>query len=256
MPLADRFRVVSWNIRAGGGVRAEKIAAALARLTPDIIVLSEYRSTPPSQFVARAIYNAGLNHQRDTVDEVRPGQNALLIASRYPMRKVHLRAGPEQPGRWLMMRLTSGLSIGGMHIPNQHTGRKAPFHDALVDLARRWRGGPALFAGDTNSGCIHLDEERPVFTRRTHNWFESMSAAGWKDGFRQLYPQRREFTWYSHRGNGFRLDQAFLNRALSGGLLDVRHSWLKDPDRPQRRDGLSDHAALIVDLDPEAKISC
>ena len=42
------MRVVAWNIRAGGGVRADAIARQLARWQADIVALSEFRATPPS----------------------------------------------------------------------------------------------------------------------------------------------------------------------------------------------------------------
>ena len=146
-----------------------------------------------------------------------------------------------------MVRLqTNGLAIGAMHIPNQHTGRKPGYHDAVLDLAKRWRGGPAILAGDTNSGQIEIDEETPVFNKRTHNWFDRLNQTGWADGFRHLHPLRRDYTWYSHRGNGFRLDQAFLSPALLSQPFAVRHIW--PGETAARRDVLSDHAALVLDI--------
>ena len=149
----------------------------------------------------------------------------------------------------------TGLALGAMHIPNQSTGRKPHFHNAVLALARRWRGGPAILAGDTNSGQIDLDEERPVFNRATDAWMRALGDAGWRDAFRQQHGYRREFTWYSPgHNNGFRLDQAFLNSDLAGNLAAVQHLWMQDPaDKgPHRREALSDHAALLVDLEVPA----
>ena len=42
------MRVVAWNIRAGGGARADAIARQLARWQADVVALSEFRATPPS----------------------------------------------------------------------------------------------------------------------------------------------------------------------------------------------------------------
>ena len=61
----------------------------------------------------------------------------------------------------------------------------------------------------------------------------------------------RAYTWYSpNGGNGFRIDQAFANRALQPRLRSAWHEWgaVLRGRRP-RRDALSDHAALLVDLD-------
>ncbi|MEM7661214.1 MAG: endonuclease/exonuclease/phosphatase family protein [Pseudomonadota bacterium] len=243
------FRIVAWNIRAGGGQRAVEIAEALIALEPQAVVLSEFRSTAPSQFIAKALAQNGLTSQQDTCGEVPSGKNGLLVAARGPIKRLSLRRRPTEPGRWCIVRLEDPrLAIGGMHIPNQHTGRKPGFHDAVVDLAQRWRGGHAVLLGDTNSGQIGIDEETPVFNRRTHHWFESLGQAGWIDGFRHLNPETRSYTWYSHRDNGFRLDQAFVNRSLRPHLKSVEHIWLGATDR--RRDALSDHAALVADFGP------
>ena len=69
----------------------------------------------------------------------------------------------------------------------------------------------------------------------------------WGDAFRHLRGRRRDaaaFTWYSPNGrNGFRLDQAFVSRALLPDLLRVEHVWAEG-----RASGVSDHAALLLDF--------
>ena len=247
--MSEMLRLAAWNIRAGGGKRAALIGKALARMTPDIVVLSEFRSGVASQQVAQILAQAGLGAQLSVTDQVKPNVNTVMIAARGPLQRIGLRAKPEEPGRWLMAREgTRGVAIGAMHIPVQASERKLLYHDAVVSLARRWRGGPALLVGDTNSGRIGMDEERPVFNKRTDAWFDRLEAAGWQDGFRTLYPEKREYTWYSHRDNGFRLDQVFVNGALAGHLTDVRHIWPPHQEAPGRRDGLSDHAMLVADF--------
>src|SRR3989442_12555136 len=54
-----RVRVVVWNIRAGGGVRAAGIARQLARWQPDVVALSEFRATPPSARLAARLVAGG-----------------------------------------------------------------------------------------------------------------------------------------------------------------------------------------------------
>ena len=67
--------------------------------------------------------------------------------------------------------------------------------------------------------------------------------------FRRRYPEAREYTWYSPNGrNGFRLDQAFINRGLETRLQSVAYAWGKSNDN-DRREALSDHAAILLDFD-------
>jgi len=61
--------------------------------------------------------------------------------------------------------------------------------------------------------------------------------------WRRRYPDGREFSWYSTRGNGFRIDHAFLSPVLAGRAGAIRYS------HDERTSGLSDHSALLLDLD-------
>ena len=137
-----------------------------------------------------------------------------------------------------------------MHIPLTGAGRKQAFLDAVQTIASNWRRGPAVFLGDTNSGWPAIDEQRPVFSLETKRWLDCLAALGWRDAFRSLKADERFYTWYSpNGGNGFRLDQAFVNRGLIGSLENVAYAWgTVEGDAQSRRDILSDHAALILDL--------
>ncbi len=105
--------------------------------------------------------------------------------------------------------------------------------------------------GDTNTGRAHFDEESPVFGDRHDEWMHAMYRR-WPDAHRlHAGDEARAYTWYSpNGGNGFRLDEAFLHPSLAARLLAIHHAWGADPgaDAPsQRREALSDHAALILD---------
>jgi len=244
------MRIVAWNIRAGGGVRVPAIARQLQRWAPDVVVLSEFRATPPSGLLRAALAEAGLVHQLTTADPRRPSLNALLLASRWPLTRVRLGAAPSIRARWLLASVAAPLplALGALHVPNRVSGLKYPFLDAVLTCARGWRRGPALIVGDTNSGRRGLDEEVPVFSEREEGWIDGLAGCGWADAFRHLRPDTRAYTWYSPNGrNGFRIDQAFVNRALLAHLKDAAYVWGRAGSR-RRRDALSDHAALLLDL--------
>ena len=242
------MRIVSWNIRAGGGRRADAIVERLAGWDASVVLLSEFRCTPPSLSIASALTELGFLHQHSLATPLHPARNSLLLASRFPLRITRAHRAPRNRDRWLLAEVLAPepFSLGGMHIPNEVSGIKFPYLDAVAALAEAWRRGPALFLGDTNSGRPIADEENPVFSRRYSEWFDRVEGAGFRDAFRHLHGDRREFTWYSpNGGNGFRIDEAFANLAICRRLVDVRHEWATVAGR---RDALSDHAALIVDL--------
>jgi hypothetical protein len=243
------MRVVFWNIRAGGGVRAAAIARQIGAWEADAAALAEFRGTPPSGELARDLARLGLRYQWPTADPARPGVNGLLLASRWPLRRLRLPCAPAEPCRWLLARVLAPepLSLGVMHVPNRVGGRKYPYLDAVLATARRRWATPALLVGDTNSGRIGLDEEVPAFNRIEDGWMRELDQAGWTDAFRHLRGTARAYTWYSpNGGNGFRIDQAFLNRPLQPRLRAFRYDW----GRRSRLTGRppSDHAALLLDL--------
>jgi exonuclease III len=243
------MRVVAWNIRAGGGRRAGGIARRLARWAPDVVVLSEFRATPPSVALAVTLAARGLTHQLTTADPRRPNTNALLVTARWPLRRLRLGAAPAERHRWLAaaVQAPEPIVVGAMHVPNRVTRRKYPFLDAVLACAQGWRRGPALLVGDTNSGRRGLDEEVPAFNLHEEGWIDGLAACGWIDAFRHLRAEDRVYTWYSPNGrNGFRIDQAFVNAPLLARLKEASYVWAAP--RGGRRDLLSDHAALLVDL--------
>jgi exonuclease III len=244
------LRVVAWNIRAGGGVRAEAIARQLVRWAPDVVALCEFRATLPSVRLAGLLAESGLVHQATTATAGLPIANALLVAARWPLRRLRLRAGPGDRLRWLLAKVEAPAPfvVGAMHVPNRVTGRKYVFHDAVLACARRWRLGPALFVGDTNSGRRGIDEETAAFSVREEGWIDGLARCGWADAFRLRRGRTRVYTWYSPNGrNGFRIDQAFVNQALAPHVRDARYVW--GGRARGRREVLSDHAALLLDLD-------
>lgn len=269
------MRIVSWNIRAGGGVRAQQIASQLAAWRTDIAVLLEFRGTEASTQIAALLHSYGLGYQRTTVDRDNPAVNSVLIASRWPMRRVHLQHAPDNPRRWLHVNIAAPepVALMGIHIPNRSTGIKYPFMESVIDVVQKWRGPPAIIAGDTNSGLIGVDEESPAFNKTEDGWIRTLQQLNWIDIFRhqttdnQAIPDHTNsdlaarkqtapdaelkdspYTWYSPNGrNGFRLDQMFLERRILQRHSRFSHCW--GGDTTERLESLSDHAALILDLD-------
>ena len=78
------MRIVSWNIRAGGGKRAAGILTQLLAWQPEIIGLSEFHGTAASQWLASELNLAGYCYQLSSINSKLPAKNALLLASRYP----------------------------------------------------------------------------------------------------------------------------------------------------------------------------
>lgn len=249
-----KFRIVSWNIRAGGGKRIEGIYNQLLRWDPTVVGLCEFRGTPASTWLRNRLYDAGLSYQISCTDKDNPAKNALLLTSRHPLRRMNVRDKPSLKERWVLARTQTapGIAIGLMHAPNFSSPElKYPFLEVVNQIAAKWRSGPGILLGDTNCTRQELDEEKALQGnfQKENDFIENLEARGWTDSFRKIHGIKREYTWYSHRNNGFRLDQAFCNRKLLPALNGFRHEWGCDPNNPSRRNAFSDHAAMILDFD-------
>jgi len=111
---------------------------------------------------------------------------------------------------------------------------------ATVSAFAARSAGDALAIGDFNTCRAYVDEPGAIDVMA--HFMDSMDAIGFCDLWRHRYPDGREFTWYSHRGNGFRIDHAFLSPSLAARAGVIRYS------HEERLAGLSDHSVLLLDL--------
>ena len=113
------------------------------------------------------------------------------------------------------------LRIYGIYMPNLL--KKVPYWEALIAaLAAEPLGAEALAIGDFNTCRAYVDE--PGAIDACVHYMDDTEAIGFCDLWRRRYPDGREFSWYSTRGNGFRIDHAFLSSALAARASAVRYS--------------------------------
>jgi exodeoxyribonuclease III len=231
------LRVLAWNIRQGGGTRLARIAAALKQHEADVLVVSEYRGGESGDRLRSALGSLGYRHHSAAVPP--PGGYGVLIAARQPFDD----GGPvseavPEPHR-LIRAYFGPLRIYGVYMPNLL--KKVPYWEGLIAaLVTEPLQAQALAIGDFNTCRAYVDE--PGAIDACAHFMDEVAAIGFCDLWRDRYPDGREFSWYSTRGNGFRIDHAFLSPSLVGRAGEVRYS------HEERLSGLSDHSPLILDL--------
>jgi len=231
------MRILTWNIRAGGGVRVPGILAALAAHDADVLVLTEYRDGDAGTRLRAGLMEAGHRFITRTVPPA--PRNGVLIAARYRFRE-HGAVSATLPEPWRMVDVSFGrLRVSGVYMPNLRA--KVPYWRALIDTLGPRAGGSSLALGDFNTCRAYVDE--PGAFDVTAYFLDEIAAAGFRDLWRGRFPDGREFSWYSHRGNGFRIDHAFGSPRLDRRVRGIRYS------HGEREAGLSDHSPLMLDLD-------
>ena len=232
------MRLLTWNIRHGGGYRVAAIADWLGRCAADVMVLTEARGTAPSQRLRGALAERGFEHQ--VAATVNARANGVLIASRRPLRHDPLPRGLRHDSARAASVRCGELRIVGLYFPATAATIR-PYFDAVLAATPRWLAGDTVLLGDFNSGQPALDCQRPfAFTGASQ--FDALLEQGWVDGWRARHGTRREYTWYSHTGNGFRIDHAFLSPTVAPRLQRARYA------HTVRAHGLSDHSALVIEI--------
>lgn len=236
MHEAGQLRLLAWNIRAGGGARVEAIVAALGTHDADVLVLSEYRNGLAGDRLRAAL--GVLGYRWTTTAQPPRGANGVLIAARRRFRELGpISDAVQEP--WRMVGASVGdLRIAGIYMPNLRA--KVPYWQALIASLTPHAETPALAIGDFNTCRAYVDEAGAIDA--CAHFMDRIEAAGFRDLWRHRFPDGREYSWFSTRGNGFRIDHAFFSAAAATRAGVVRYS------HGEREAGLSDHSVLLADL--------
>ncbi len=252
------LRLLHWNILHGGGSRRmPHIVLALLEHKPDVVLLSEYRTTIGGQ-IRGILADHGLLHQATTAPARH--KNGLLLASNRELKSPPKPADPPagQQSRWLDVAIADeDILLTGVHVPDDsRASARAAFWLGMVELARARADCAHLFFGDFNTGRHHADEQGATFTCTRH--LGTVCSLGYADAYRVFEPSAREWTWLAPGGSrakpektgvssGFRIDSALVSRPLLPRLAAARYS------HAGRESGVSDHSSMLLDFSPAPK---
>lgn len=247
------MRTLSVNVRAGGTKAKidDLLERALAHRA-NIYVFSEYRDTAGGARIRETMRRAGFSHQAYSAGH---RGNGVLVAAAQPFTPVYNPAGlPQDEYPAAMIECVRGdLHVIGCYLPGQD--RKRPHLSYLIRFAEIANAASmrVLAIGDFNSGRDATDIEANAGGKRRADEFSTADLYAqleerWTEAWLYRNPERTEFSWYPQMGpperrNGWRLDKAFVSRAL---LPKVTNAFYDHDFRSQR---LTDHSALVVDLE-------
>lgn len=237
----DKYKILTWNIRQGGKKAINDIVESLLAHNPDTIVLTEYKQNESGLFLIEALKRAGWKHVQSSEPPVK--ENGVLIMSVNPL-KAHGAPFSEQEGahRWNEVYIPSlDLHLLGVHVPNvNETYGKRFFWDHITKYAHQRSNERVIIAGDFNTARRDEKDSAPLQYSEFITW---LVENGWVDAWKHLNNDKLESSWYSHRGNGFRLDYLFLSSKIASRLTTCSFSHY------ERDNNYSDHSVLMVELE-------
>lgn len=232
------MRIVSLNLRHGGGTRVEAIASALAKHDADILVLPEFRANGPGAHLMARLGSLGFPHQAESRPSA--GTNGVAVVARRPWTTVGCPLEGAPDAQRVLEVTFEAFTLGAVYFP-LNASKVTFWREQFLPLAHDRLASPYLFIGDWNTGSHYVDEAGATFYGAAE--FASMATLGWTDAWRSLHQDDREYSWFSNRGNGFRLDHAFLSPSFAPTLRGATFSQV------ERAPGITDHAALVIDLE-------
>jgi exodeoxyribonuclease-3 len=213
----------------------------LAEEKPDVLCLQEIRVRPEQL----------TDQQRGSVNTryslwhpgKRPGYSGVGTFSAIEPREHRKGIGDakfDREGR-LIQTIFQGFHLFNVYVPNggrdlSRLDYKLEFYDRL--LARcddlHAQGEKIVICGDINTAHQAIDlrnprenEKNTGFLPEERAWIDRFLAHGFVDAYRELYPDREEYTWWTYRVNarqrdiGWRLDYFLISESLMPEVEDV-----------------------------------
>ena len=228
------IRILSWNIRQGGGSRILQIVKTIEQSEAPIITLNEFRNNASGIQLRTALLK--LNYRYQTVTAAPANDNAVLIASKFPCHSRLFPKADEEFPHNIVQAEFDAFHLIGVYLPHKKKHKLFEFMTELIKKDHK----PYVIAGDYNTGKNYIDQKGNSF------WYteelEHFEAAGMIDAFRHKQGDVKEYSWYSHQGNGFRYDQTYVEESLVALVTDCYYN------HKVREDNISDHSAMVLEL--------
>lgn len=228
------IEILAWNIRQGGGRRVSDQLAAIQELNPHIVVLSEFRNNANGLSIRTTLMRRGYTFQ--IVAAANPNVNSVLIASKFPCGSALFPESDPNYPHAVVRGDFEAFRLYGVYLPHKKKHRLLEFlyAEELDDSV------PSIVIGDWNTGKNGVDQAGNSFWYS--EYLKRLEDRGYFDAFRKCHGDAREYSWFSHGGNGYRYDHCYMSECLSAVLRECRylHEW--------REDGLSDHSPMLVSL--------
>ena len=227
------MKIISWNIRQGGGTRFEAISNALIHENCDVIVLSEFQNNAAGQWIRIKLLMNGYLFQSPSSEDKE--KNGVLIATRVPCSFIldtHTHDFPES----VLICCLNNYFIVGVYPPHKKK------HARLEYIIEKLKSSPypSIITGDFNTGFNYIDQEGDSF------WYQeqlrSLNTLDVLDAWRIIHGNKKEYSWYSHQQNGYRYDHTWISKQLVPLIKECYylHEW--------RKQGLSDHSPMMLHL--------
>jgi len=228
------LKILSWNIQQGGGSRYLKILQSIEIEKPHILVFSEYRNNKTGELIKKDLLNKGYIHQ--IFPEISKQKNTVLLASKVPFAGSVFPQCDSAYAHSIVKAEFDSFELYGCYLPHKKKHQLIPFLRNEIQNSEK----PSILVGDLNVGINGVDQKGNSF------WYQdelhALLESGISDAFRLVHKDIREYSWYSHQGNGYRYDHSYVQDVLESTVKDCYylHSY--------REQKYADHSPMVLVL--------
>ena len=228
--------ILAWNIRQGGGTRSAGILKKIREQNPTIVVLSEFRNNDNGCKLRIGLLQHGYLYQ--VASGASGNENTMLIASRAPCGSAVFPESDANYPHAIVRADFSAFRLYGLYLPHKKKHKLFQFLKEELATGGNGQSQSTIITGDWNTGKNGIDQAGNSFWYSEH--LPILEKSGYVDAFRKLHGDAREYSWYSHQGNGYRYDHTYVDESLAKVLKECRylHTW--------REEGLSDHSPMFT----------
>jgi len=253
------MKIYSWNVNGLRAVAKKSVFDWIAYESPDILFLQETKlqdDTLPPELKNIEGYHSYFSHAE------KKGYSGTGVYTKNEPDEVYYGFGIKEfdsEGRIVALRFGDTVMFN-IYFPNGQMSEdrlkyKLDFYDAALDHfeSLRRKGYNLIISGDYNTAHNEIDlknakanENYSGFLRIERDWLDKFVRTGYVDTFRNLYPDKVQYSWWSYRFNarknntGWRIDYHFVNKEF---LPKVKDSYIMNDVYG------SDHCPIVVDLD-------
>jgi exodeoxyribonuclease III len=241
------MKITTWNVNGLRSALNKEAWGWVKGEAPDILCLQEIKVNP-SQLTpeSMALFDG---YQVVWNPALRPGYSGVASFFRPhvfpPKGAAPVKTGIGEPrfdveGR-LVHSCHKDFHLFNVYFPNGQRDHnrleyKLNFYAALLDLCDQPHAGGEniIICGDFNTAHREIDLKNPKQNETTSGflpveraWIDRYLERGFLDAYRELYPERVQYTWWTYRVNargrniGWRLDYFLVSQALLPRVQDV-----------------------------------
>jgi len=237
----EKLNIISFNVNGVRAIQKKGFIDFLKQYQPDIICLQETKISDSAREQAKFDWS---DFDEFWHSAQRPGYSGTATLARLDLKVKKVTKLPwDKEGRIQVLDIGKYYLVN-IYFPNAQDDLKRLTwkidwnNKLLVYLKRLDKQKPLIVCGDYNVAHQEIDLARPKanignagFTPQERAWLDKFLASGFKDTFRELNPQKIQYSWWSYRAGarsrnvGWRIDYFCVSSRI---LTKIKKAYILD----------------------------